>query len=270
MNERERSDLIEGYLRRLARELEDVPTSQRRELLEDVRGHIEEAWAASPERSRAALLNILERLGEPEALAREERERLGLADLPRQQGPDLLAVAAIVLTALFWPVGILLAWLSPRWYARDKAIATALPVLGLMLLLSTTMVASVSYGSAAVSVSQVQVIDGQQGPEQEEPFAARQPAPSTSPSPLLQLLGRALALFGLWGAPFTAALYLALRMRPHPRRAALLVPLVTGALVVVALFGALLIPLQPREGAQLIRPAPASSVEIPEGRPFSP
>lgn len=47
MNEDERRDLIEGYLSRLARELDDIPPSARRELIEDVRNHIEEAWAAS-------------------------------------------------------------------------------------------------------------------------------------------------------------------------------------------------------------------------------
>ncbi len=36
----------------------------------------------------------------------------------------------MVLTVIFWPVGVLLAWLSPRWFARDKVAATALPALG--------------------------------------------------------------------------------------------------------------------------------------------
>ncbi len=52
MNESERQALVERYLRELSRELGDVPASRRRELLEDVRSHIEEGWANSPDRSR--------------------------------------------------------------------------------------------------------------------------------------------------------------------------------------------------------------------------
>ncbi len=76
MNEREKAELVEDYLGRLSRGLQDVHTSSRQELMEDVRRHIDEAWAESPDHSRVALLNILDRLGEPEDLIREERERL--------------------------------------------------------------------------------------------------------------------------------------------------------------------------------------------------
>ncbi len=74
MNEREKAELVEAYLGRLSRALRGAPAGQRRELLEDVRGHIEEAWAESPDRGRASLLHILDRLGEPEDLAREQYE----------------------------------------------------------------------------------------------------------------------------------------------------------------------------------------------------
>ena len=82
MNEREKRQLIEDYLSRLERALSGVNGGARRELVEDVRGHLEEAWAASSDHSRAALLNILERLGDPETLAAEQRERLGPAEPP--------------------------------------------------------------------------------------------------------------------------------------------------------------------------------------------
>ncbi len=74
MNEDERRELVEDYLARLGRELDGAPLRRRRELVDSIREHIEEAWDASPERNRASLVGILERLGEPEEVAREALE----------------------------------------------------------------------------------------------------------------------------------------------------------------------------------------------------
>ena len=48
MNEQEKQVAVERYLKELEDELGEVPASRRRELLEDVRSHIEEAWAERP------------------------------------------------------------------------------------------------------------------------------------------------------------------------------------------------------------------------------
>lgn len=72
MNELERQRIINDYLSRLDKALAGKPASERRELIEDVRGHIEEAWESSEDRSLTTLLNILERLGPPEAFADDE------------------------------------------------------------------------------------------------------------------------------------------------------------------------------------------------------
>jgi hypothetical protein len=156
MNEQERLALMERYLDELDRELKDVPESQRLELVEDVRTHIEDAWAESETRTRADFLNILVRLGDPKAVAREEMDRLGIPTV-QPSGPGLLEVAAIVGTALFWPVGVPLAWLSPRWYARDKAVATVLPILGLVLLLAASLPSYVTMIQSSPSSQQVVV-----------------------------------------------------------------------------------------------------------------
>ena len=222
MNDTARRDIVEQYLRRLERALADLPAADRRDLLEDVRGHIEDAWAASTERTESALRSILDRLGEPETLAREYRERMGTSD-PHDGGNDLLSVVAIVLTAFVWPVGVLLAWLSSRWAARDKAIATALPVVGFLLFVSLSLGVSTSI-SAQPAVGQ----------------------PTTAPAPgdgaAARFVSTTLALYGLLGTPLTSAMYLALRRRPHPRRWTVLVP-VLGAIVVT--FGALVLFLMP-------------------------
>lgn len=82
MTERERLEIVDDYLGRLDVQLHDLPQGIRIDLIEDVRRHIEEAWGDSPDKSRVVLLNILDRLGEPEELAREGRERLGLEGEP--------------------------------------------------------------------------------------------------------------------------------------------------------------------------------------------
>lgn len=140
MNENERRDLIEGYLERLSEELDDIPASARRELIEDVRSHIEEAWAASEDHSRAALLNILERLGEPETLAREERDRSGLPSaLPEQKQVPLIAQSGTLSNrAVEWVLGIVGVALSIAgalfvWVSGPFASVWPFPALALVM-----------------------------------------------------------------------------------------------------------------------------------------
>ncbi len=234
MNERDRQRLVDGYLRRLARELDDAPREARQELLEDVRSHIEEAWAASGQ-TQADLQAILQRLGEPAALAAEEREKLGLPAPARS--PDLLAVAAIIFTVLFWPLGLLLAWLSARWRTRDKVIATLIPPLGLALVLSVGLAA---YRSGPV-------VSG--------------PAGATGgTSPWLQVLGWTLALLGLF-APLAAAVFLAWRLRPRPGWSWLLAIAGTGAVVCLLILVFFLQAL-PNGGRPATGPAPVRTAEV--------
>jgi uncharacterized membrane protein len=250
VNESERREMVESYLRRLASELGDAPKEARQELVEDVRGHIEEAWAASPEQSRAALLNILERLGRPETLAREERERLGLERPPEQTSPDLLSVAAVVFTVLFWPIGVILAWLSPRWLIRDKAIATAIPVLGLLLVMSVSFVAFTSGPVTTGPPPAVQVVEQGQSPDagrvEQRPssdhVAQAESVTRQVENPLVALLGRALAFYGVLGAPLTSAIYLALRMGPNRRSWAVLLPVGAAVFVLFALLAIIFLP----------------------------
>lgn len=242
MNEQERRGLIQDYLGRLADELGDAPGAARRELVEDVRGHIEEAWAVSPDKGRAALLNILDRLGTPEAVAREMRERLGAGLSPTREGPGLLEIAALALTALFWPIGVLLAWVSPRWRTRDKVIATLIPALGFALVVGMSMVASAAYTlapavtSVAVQVTAETTNDGRStvAPDQPPAVADRDTAADSSARVVQAILARFLVFYGLLGAPFTSALYLALRLRSRDRRAAATLVASVAILVAVA------------------------------------
>src|SRR5207249_583831 len=60
--------LIEGYLARLRAAAADLTLGARDELTEDVRAHIAEARTREAEETDATILNILDRLGDPEEL----------------------------------------------------------------------------------------------------------------------------------------------------------------------------------------------------------
>lgn len=257
MNDRERQRVLDEYVSRLRRELADVPAEARQELIEDVRGHVEEAWAESPRKDQAALEAILARLGSPEQLAREERERLGVSRPPVPSGPSALAVLAVVFAVLFWPIGLILAWLSDRWRTRDKVIATVPPVLGLVVLLSVGVIASAGYAAQpAVSVQQVPPAP-----------AAEAVTPSTSSQfAWQQLLGAELAAYGLVGAPLTAALYLGLRMGPRPRRPRTVLYWVASFVVVFAFVVSLSVPVTFSGSPTSAVPTTATQIEvIPSG-----
>ncbi|MDI3339366.1 MAG: hypothetical protein QJR03_02420 [Sphaerobacter sp.] len=224
--------LIARYLTEVEAELADLPPAQRREILEDLQQHVEDALAVAGARDEATVRTVLDRLGPPDELAREARERLGLppAAAAARQGPGLLEYAAVVLTALFWPVGILLAWLSPWWHTRDKVIATLIGFLGLVLLVGGLMAVRVS------SVDAVRVDDvPMPQPVETRPglpvptVAATQPpldhepnARASGSAPVRVIAGAAglLMFLVILCCPLLSAGYLAIRLRRPPAPAA--------------------------------------------------
>ena len=123
--------LIEGYLARLSAAAAGLPKNARQELIDDMRSHIAEARAREPEETDATVLNILDRLGEPDTVVADARERLGIR-LAQPYRPGVLEVAAVILVPFFWPIGVILLWMSPAWKVRDKLIGTFLPPGGYM------------------------------------------------------------------------------------------------------------------------------------------
>src|SRR5207253_10779480 len=123
--------LISGYLARLKEETAGLPQASRRELLADVSSHVEEARRQLTDETDADILNILDRLGEPSAVAADAAERFGIPRAPAGQPevirPGIVEIGALVLTPLLWPIGVLLLWASPAWNTRDKLIGTLVP-----------------------------------------------------------------------------------------------------------------------------------------------
>jgi HAAS domain-containing protein len=128
--------LIEGYLARLRAAAADLPPGARDELVADMRTHIAEARRRAPEETDATILNVLDRLGEPEVVAAEARNRpsdLPVPPRPSTSGPfrpSLLELAIPALLVFLWPIGIILLWYSSAWNFRDKLIGTVLPLGG--------------------------------------------------------------------------------------------------------------------------------------------
>jgi uncharacterized membrane protein len=120
-----REATVEHYLHDLEEELRDLPPARRRELLEEIREHIGEALAEVPDGEEAEVRNVLERVGEPAAIAQEARERFGI----RRVKPGIREILALILLPvggflwlIGWVVGAILLATSTVWTSREKAI----------------------------------------------------------------------------------------------------------------------------------------------------
>jgi uncharacterized membrane protein len=134
---------VETYLDRLDEALSDLPIDRRRELIEEIRGHIDEALAGTTDPGEADIRNILERVGDPADIAEEARERLGVrrvsptwrdwtAVVLLPFGGLLILVLGIVGT-VGWVLGAIFLLSSRIWSMRDKVIGLLLFPGGLLL-----------------------------------------------------------------------------------------------------------------------------------------
>jgi hypothetical protein len=121
--------LIDGYLARLRVAATDLPSSVRDELIADMRAHITEARSREAQETDATILNILDRLGEPDTVVAEAGRRPESFEANRVSAdpayrPGILEIAALVLLPLFWIIGVILLWVSPAWKTKDKVIGS--------------------------------------------------------------------------------------------------------------------------------------------------
>lgn len=96
--------LVDDYLRRLDAAASALPAHQRDELVSQIRDHLQEALRQTPSGDKAAVRNILERLGPPEeiAAAAEPPPDEIVAAASQTNG---LAIASLLL-AVLWFAGI--------------------------------------------------------------------------------------------------------------------------------------------------------------------
>ena len=133
--------LVSDYLDRLERELAGFPAARRRELVQEISGHIAEARAALEDEDEPAIRNLLDRIGEPTDIAAEAGSGSPEALPPaatKGSGWDvvalvLLLVGGLALPVVGWVIGVVLLWVSDSWTTIEKLIGTFVVPGGLAL-----------------------------------------------------------------------------------------------------------------------------------------
>jgi hypothetical protein len=129
----EADKLVRRYLAQLDAELRGVDASRREEILAEVHGHIEEGRTGLDPGDAASVRTLLDRVGDPAAIAAEAG-----APPPGSRRWDAwapwLIIFGPVASGLGWIAGVLILWTSPTWSQRDKLIATFVPPVGLVAL----------------------------------------------------------------------------------------------------------------------------------------
>jgi uncharacterized membrane protein len=120
-------DITRRYLKRLEKELGDLPAVYRDEVLDEIREHI--ATSRATLQSDADVLAVLNRLGDPKSIADDARERFELTTY-RAGTTEIAAIILLLLSfsIVGYIVGLALVWRSPAWRRLDKLIGTVMPV----------------------------------------------------------------------------------------------------------------------------------------------
>jgi hypothetical protein len=129
----EADKLVRRYLAQLDAALGGVEASRRAEILAAVRGHIEEGRTGLDPDDAAGVRTLLDRLGDPAAIAAEAGASPPASGRWDAWAPWLI-IFGFIASGLGWIAGVLILWASPTWSQRDKLIATIVPLAGLVAL----------------------------------------------------------------------------------------------------------------------------------------
>jgi hypothetical protein len=129
----EADKLVRRYLAQLDAALQGVDASRREEILTDVHGHIEEGRTELDPDDAASVRTLLDRVGDPAAIAAEAGVPPPGSRRWDAWAPWLIIFGPIA-SGLGWIAGMLILWTSPTWTQRDKLIATFVPLAGLVAL----------------------------------------------------------------------------------------------------------------------------------------
>ncbi|MFA5787272.1 MAG: hypothetical protein WDA71_09900 [Actinomycetota bacterium] len=120
---------VDRYLSNLNRSLSDLPHGKRQEIIEDITEHIRLALEELGESSVAQVREVLDRVGDPDAIAAEARSRLGIPQV-RPTALEPIAIALLLfggfLMGVGWLAGVVLLWMSPVWSRRHKLLGSLL------------------------------------------------------------------------------------------------------------------------------------------------
>jgi uncharacterized membrane protein len=204
--------LVERYLKHLEVELDDLPRDRRREIVDEIAGHIAEARAALEYETEADVRNVLEGLGDPADIAADARERFDVQPVtstaPYKPGwmevgaLVLLLVGGLILPLVGWMVGVVLLWVSNAWNVRDKIIGTLFVPGGLGGLIF------LYFASSSLTVGRSCQIDAETGRE----FNCAETASSTDVLVIVLVVA-------LLVVPIITTAYLTYRLRRRPAAA---------------------------------------------------
>ncbi|ADB50399.1 HAAS signaling domain-containing protein [Conexibacter woesei] len=154
--------LVDDYLDRLEDELADAPSSRRRELVDEISTHIEEARAALADGgTEAEVRMLLDRLGDPAEIAAGVYEDAPPAApaAPARAAYGwaeritlfLLPVGGLLIPLIGWFAGVVLLWTSDAWTTKDKLIGTFVLPGGYVALVWVTLMGGSSSDQACVT-----------------------------------------------------------------------------------------------------------------------
>lgn len=143
--------LVSDYLDSLEAALAGLPRVGRREVLDEIEGHIRESLADLDPGDEVGARNVLDRIGEPSELAAEARDRFGITPAKttwREIGALIfLSVGGLVLPVVGWFIGVVLLWVSDAWNTREKLLGTLFPPgVAVILLLADAVNQGVVFG----------------------------------------------------------------------------------------------------------------------------
>jgi hypothetical protein len=168
----------------------------------EIEEHIGERLAEHPGATEADVRNVLERVGDPEVIAADARERFGITPASRSWTDPAAIVLLLVggFTIIGWFVGVVLLWISDAWNTRDKLIGTLVVPGGLAGAIGVGLV-SRGAGEGSCGPVETSIVPG--------PCA-------TAAANVGNVVGLILALLILV-APIVTAIYLSLRLRRSRR-----------------------------------------------------
>ena len=140
--------ILSRYLKEIEDKLGELSFAAREEFIAEIRSHLLEKWESVERKTEESLLQVIAEFGDPQEITEDYLGKFAGETKPQGSYPPTWLVVA--LTAFIWPVGIILAWLSPAWSLRDKVIATLIPALGFVLLIASLLAVPMSYSSPAL------------------------------------------------------------------------------------------------------------------------
>lgn len=130
---------VEHYLRELTTTARVLPPARRKELIDDVRSHIE-VTLAEGDQDPASVRAVLDGLGEPREIVASALADDAAQPVRFSTGITGLEITAVVLLLLGgfligmgWLAGVLLLWASPRWRVADKVLGALVLPWGLVI-----------------------------------------------------------------------------------------------------------------------------------------